>query len=604
MEKKINLKYSDDILKDLYLASFYDEKKPLFGPLRGNIYLDKPWTKQFLKKIPNKDFNIYAPLFKNYDTSCADVLDEEVLYFNGEQKFTNRDLIEMSKNMAAGIQSITNTPKIAVFVNNTIEEPTILLAASLCGGMVYFVDITKSPEDMRKSVDEFEPNMILMDEKMTPLLPFLNQKQVPVIVANTTKDYNTKNMFSFREIIEIGKEKELKPTENFDPMAPFLIITSSGTTGRPKPIVHSNYSINQAALKVLYTDYPLNRDNVMMKIIPAHIGLGIITTLYTSLISGTKLAFIEGNGPEESVRKSIDFVKNYNSFRERNNLSTDSKLLMFAAPMFYRFLGSELSNVEDLSYMGCMLAAGSKMGKEELDSLNELYSQKGCKVPICVGYGSNENAGAVTLNNNSYNSNGSGGFPIIGTDVLVVDDNNNPILNKKGRILVRSGSQFLYYLNMEEDTNKARINIFNTNWVEMNDIGYINEFGFLFITGRTSRVIIKHDCKISIDAVEEKMRHHPAINECAIVALENDSDDISYAFITAEENYDYSKLMSEIENTPQWLSPLEKPNYVIVLDKMLYMNNGKIDYVKLKELAKEDYNNTCNSTKKLIKNPK
>ena len=590
----INLVADELIRDDLYRASFYDEKNPRLGPPTGNLYIDKPWTKHFLNMGPKRDFDVFSPLYRNFCIACKDIEAEEVLYFQGDKRFTNKDLKEMSLNTAAGLQTLVEKPRIAMFVNNTIEEPISLLATSICSGVLHPVDITKTPFDMKKSVDDFAPNIIVIDEKMMPLLPIINEKNIKVIVANTTREFDNENIFSMNEIMERGKKNGFKKINRYDPFAPFLVITSSGTTGRPKPIVHSSYSVNQAALKVLFTDYSLDRKNVMMKVIPAHIGLGIITTLYSCLISGTKLAFVEGMGPEDSVRKCLEFVKDYRNFRDRNNLNEDSKLLMFAAPMFYRAILSQIDDFDDLSYMGCMLAAGSKMTKKELDAIAIEFKKKGIDIPVSIGYGSNENAGAVTLNSNSYNENGSAGFPIIGTDVLVVDDNNNPVINKEGRVIVKSGSQFLYYLGNEEATKKTKVDIFGDTWVEMNDIGIMTDKGFLYIVGRLTRVITKNDCKISIDTVEGKIMNHPIINECGIVTLENNSNDISYAFVTANDVFDYMSLLNEINKS---LSDLERPDYVIALDEMPHLNSGKIDYIKLKELAQYDFQNN----KKLIR---
>ena len=590
----INLVADELIRDDLYRASFYDEKNPRLGPPTGNLYIDKPWTKHFLNMGPKRDFDVFSPLYRNFCIACKDIETEEVLYFQGDKRFTNKDLKEMSLNTAAGLQTLVEKPRIAMFVNNTIEEPISLLATSICSGVLHPVDITKTPFDMKKSVDDFAPNIIVIDEKMMPLLPIINEKNIKVIVANTTREFDNENIFSMNEIMERGKKNGFKKINRYDPFAPFLVITSSGTTGRPKPIVHSSYSVNQAALKVLFTDYSLDRKNVMMKVIPAHIGLGIITTLYSCLISGTKLAFVEGMGPEDSVRKCLEFVKDYRNFRDRNNLNEDSKLLMFAAPMFYRAILSQIDDFDDLSYMGCMLAAGSKMTKKELDAIAIEFKKKGIDIPVSIGYGSNENAGAVTLNSNSYNENGSAGFPIIGTDVLVVDDNNNPVINKEGRVIVKSGSQFLYYLGNEEATKKTKVDIFGDTWVEMNDIGIMTDKGFLYIVGRLTRVITKNDCKISIDTVEGKIMNHPIINECGIVTLENNSNDISYAFVTANDVFDYMSLLNEINKS---LSDLERPDYVIALDEMPHLNSGKIDYIKLKELAQYDFQNN----KKLIR---
>ena len=330
---------------------------------------------------------------------------------------------------------------------------------------------------------------------------------MPVIVLGGSSSEGS-NYCSYQDLIEKSNTCSCKPVE-YRKNSCAVLINSSGTTGAPKPIVLSDRAINAAVAKMAKTDYPLSRENLILKIIPSHIGLGLITTLYTGLIMGVPVVYLGGNSAQESIELFIGLLNGYGSFLEKHNLPSNTKLLLFSAPMYYRALYKEADHLQNLSFIGCMLAAGSAMSKEELELMDAAFAAKGCTVPVLNGYGQNEMAGAVTLNLIGKNRRGSAGIVVEGTQLKIVDistgvtkNNNTP-----GKILERSESLFLGYENMPERTRSSFVTDENGDrWFDTTDVGYIDDDGFLFITGRSSRIIIRYDQKVSLDKMESKIR--------------------------------------------------------------------------------------------------
>ena len=366
------------------------------------------------------------------------------------------------------------------------------------------------------------------------------------------------------------------------------IINSSGTTGTPKPIALTNAAIEAAAAKVLRTDL-LSKDSVVLKVIPVQVGLGLITTLYTSLINGNTVILDRGESGKALPANTIRLVREFPLIRSRYGLGEGARLAVFASPLFIRsiFLSDD---VQDMSFFESILAAGSKMSEKELVELTEIGRQKGCSVKICNGYGQNELAGAAALNENCANEFGSAGRPAYNTIIRVVDSDTLECKapGEKGLIIEQSDSMFTEYDGMPEETREAFITLPDGSvWFNTHDIGYISESGFVYITGRTTRVAVRFEFKLPVDDIEAKVRENPVVRNAALIVTDfSGSFEKIAAFVTLEDLHGESESEEQVletVNAGNLLNWNEKIDEVVIVDTIPMMASGKPDYAFLKE---------------------
>lgn len=545
-----------------------------------------PWMNYYVEPDFLLDGN--STLYESYVRCNRDNTDG-VAYYTTDKSVSHAAFKQMVDNFSAGIYALTGNGNIRVgALLNCCEEAAVsLLAVNKLGGVIKYIDITKSVADVIRSIIESRFDLLIIDELFLELEKASNVKNVPTIIVKGTMKYNSERYVSFEEVLENGSTSQ-GITASFEQNKPALIISSSGTTGAPKPIVHSNETVCMAVNKILSTDLCVKRKNVMISAIPPFIGLGIVTTIYTGLVSGMGLVFIGGKGPEDSVINVGNFLKNFRTFEDSFCLDSDVKLCLFVAPIFYRYIASN-AEIKDLSFLGGMLAAGSRMGRDELDKMQDVFRERGCYLPICNGYGQNEMCGAITLNSNSHNKNGSGGFPTIGTEVYVIDPKTEEVLDVgiEGKIIERSTSQFLEYENMPQETENAFVILNNgEKWFDTKDLGYLDEEGFIHITGRITRVIVRQDMKIFADNIERKIKNYSAVSDCAVIARQTDTDEEPIAFVKLNEDICINDLIDHIQNSDSPLSDLEMPVKFITIEEMPYLGSGKIDYFKLEHMVK------------------
>ena len=601
--KMFSLTEEERKLRDEYLLKMY--KGVIQGPMVDDIYTNRKWITRY-DYNNGHTLNLKDTLYNTYIKETNDILDDIAVFeYATKTAYTHRQLRTMIDEASKGLTAleIGANSKVGVMLNGSIEEAVLFLALSKVGATLKYIDYMKSVPSMIDNANEVNLDMLIMDEMFLPLNQVLNPKGKNVIVANSDKEYEG-NIINSKKLGEIGKDEP-----NF--VAPYeenkvvLMINSSGTTGHPKPINHTDYSVNAAVEKMLYSEFPYKRGNAVIKMIPSQVGLGLITSLYTGLVSGSTVILIGGTDKQKLIDDVSEFVSNYERYKKILNLPEDSKIVYPTACAFARELVMD-PRVTDLSVMGGILAAGSKMDKEELDELDIILQKKNCSVPVANAYGQNEQAGAQALNTPSYNKNGTAGYPTYKTDILVINKPTKEILepvnpndtkadieHKTGLIIERSNSKFHSYEGMPEKTKETELVMPDgTTWYYTADLGYMDKDAYLHVMGREGRFIVCEDFKISLDDVESKIRGLNIIRDCATISTSYGGSVERFAAYIQLEYGNLKDAEEAIKHNPS-LSIYEIPTEIFMLEKIPYKDNGKIDY----ELLKEYYDNKRVMTK-------
>jgi malonyl-CoA/methylmalonyl-CoA synthetase len=172
------------------------------------------------------------------------------------------------------------------------------------------------------------------------------------------------------------------------------------------------------------------------------------------------------------------------------------------------------------------------------------------------------------------------GSELPGVEVRLVDDGGNPLPSgSQGEIQVRGKTVFLEYWQRPEETKAA----FSDGWFRTGDVA-VEEKGIYRILGRKSTDIIKTGgYKVSALEIEEVLRTHPAIKECAIVGVEDPEwgERICAALIL--ESGEKLSLHALREWGKTRLAPYKVPSRIVVLDDLPRNPLGKVTKPALRQ---------------------
>lgn len=340
---------------------------------------------------------------------------------------------------------------------------------------------------------------------LPPVLHLL-KKMTNLVKKNGKIRYNDVYMrFADFKNMQTNEKAEEVP---FEKGAVGVITQTGGTTGQPKGVMLTNEGLNAVALGFRYSQIPNKPGDRFLNIMPIFTSYGVVCGLHLALINHADGILI----PDFTPKKFPGLMKKY------------EPAIVIGVPSFYESLlkAKELKDA-DFSKLIFAVSGGDLMNPELEKDLNKFFADHGAKTEICQGYGLSETS-AVTAFGHVYRE-GSEGLPICTSTMGIFNPETNEELpyNTQGEICVRGPSIMKgYFDNAEETAGVLKVHADGHTWVHSGDLGYFDEDGFLFFSGRIKFVIPRYDghknFPVQIEAVVAK---HPMVRNCCCVACKD-----------------------------------------------------------------------------------
>ncbi len=282
-----------------------------------------------------------------------------------------------------------------------------------------------------------------------------------------------------------------------------MMVYTSGTTGRPKGVVttHANLASQVGCLIEAWGWAP---DDHILLVLPMHHVHGIVNVLACALWAGAV----------------CEMAPAFDADRVWDRLGSGEVTLFMAVPTIYRKLITawEAASPErrrawstGAARLRLMVSGSAALPVQTLERWREITGHT-----LLERYGMTEIGMALSNPLEGERRPGFVGTPLPGVEVRLVDESGGPVpADAPGEIEVRGGNVFLEYWGRPDATRDA----FRDGWFRTGDVAAV-ERGAYRILGRTSVDIIKTGgYKVSALEIEEILREHPAIQECAVVGV-------------------------------------------------------------------------------------
>jgi malonyl-CoA/methylmalonyl-CoA synthetase len=274
-----------------------------------------------------------------------------------------------------------------------------------------------------------------------------------------------------------------------------LMLYSSGTTGRPKGVLHNHANL-ASSLRALQDCWRFTPDDVLVNVMPLFHIHGLSFATHLSMLTGCCMHIEDTFHP----RRTLDVVERGTVF-------------MAIPTFYYTFLDRpEFREVARRWRDVRLFTCGSAPIRPEV--LPELESILGR--PVINRYGMTEAHVISSLPLGGPWPQGSVGLPLDGVDLRVVDDAGAPAApDQVGSVQLRGPNLFSAYWRRPEATQEA----FASGWFDTGDLGFRDAAGFLTLVARKNDLIITNGFNVYPQVVERVINECPGVRESAVMGL-------------------------------------------------------------------------------------
>jgi malonyl-CoA/methylmalonyl-CoA synthetase len=284
-----------------------------------------------------------------------------------------------------------------------------------------------------------------------------------------------------------------------------MIIYTSGTTGRPKGVV-SSHAVIGAQISSLVSAWGWRPNDRLLLVLPLHHVHGIINGLGSAL----------------AVHATCEILPQFEVSAAWDRLASGEITVFTAVPTIYsRLIASwdaATPEVRQARSRGAravrlMMSGSAALPVHILERWREITGHT-----LLERYGMTEIGMALSNPLDGERRPGFVGEPLPGVEVRLVDEGGQSVDDGPGELEVRGPSVFGEYWKRPDETRAA----FRDGWFRTGDMAVV-ERGYYRLLGRTSVDIIKTGgFKVSALEIEEVLRTHPSIADCAIVGVNDE----------------------------------------------------------------------------------
>jgi acyl-CoA synthetase (AMP-forming)/AMP-acid ligase II len=500
-----------------------------------------------------------------------------------DDKINNLAMAFLKMNVEKGDTILTVLPTIPEFF-------ITFMAASKIGAITIPMDKEYKKTDFKTLIPHSDPKVIVTIDKWEKNRIADNLEEISKEFENVSFIMVGKHRLGipFEEVI--SKEYELleelrKVKEDQDSDDCTLVIWTGGTTGAPKAveITHRNY------IKMCLIEHKTIMSNLehlgqstqrhemkhLVNLPTSHVG-GTIEILGTGLIGGFSMIFQASWSPWDSLKAIQKF-----------NLP-----FLGGVPTMFKILLSlpDLENYHPRENLKLIVMSGEKVSFELLKGIHERICRN-----IMIGYGSTEAGSEVTfteiLNTDEKfkkAANGYVGKALPEMEIKIVDEDYKELSpGEIGEIITKGPLTAKSYFKMPEQTEKG---FTEGGYCRTGDLGYLDEEGGLYITGRIKQIIRVGAYTVYPGEIEDLVLTHPKVAiAAALGAPDKIKGEVVWLVIGPElgvkfDEHDKNELMEMCkENLAKFKVPEKIIVYQLNPNDLPITRIGKVDKVRLRK---------------------
>jgi len=520
---------------------------------------------------------------------------------NGEERtLSYSQLCREVKSLASALKKmgVKDGDRVAIYLPMIPELPITMLATARIGAIHTVVFSGFSAMALADRINDTEAKVVITADggfrrgKITPLKEIVDEavENTPsvekvIVVKRIGREIKMKEGRDlwYHEIIK--NEKMNVPPLPIESTHPLYILYTSGTTGKPKGIVHSTGGYLVFINSMYQWVFDIQEDSVYWCTADVGWVTGHSSIVYAPLMHGASIVVYEGAPDYPKPDRWWEIVEKY-------------KVTIFytsptAIRMFMR-LGEEWVKKHDLSSLTILGSVGEPINPEAWMWYFKHIGGESC--PIVDTWWQTETGGIMISPVPGIGlvplKPGSATFPLPGIDADVVDDNGNPVPpGVRGYLIIKKPWPGML-MTLYKDPERYK----QTYWSRFPNVYYAGDYcmkdeeGYFWLLGRADEVLKIAGHRLGTTELESAIVSHPAIAESAVVSKPHEiKGEAIVVFVILKQGYHPSEELKKdlTDHLRKTVGPVATPDQIYFVSKLPKTRSGKIMRRVLKALVSD-----------------
>jgi len=413
------------------------------------------------------------------------------------EELTYRELDERSSALATVIADagVHAGDRIALMLPNCIEFIEASAASAKLGVAVLTINWHLRPEELAWILADSSPTALVAHQDFEAIVKQSASADLPVIWVGG--DYEPR----------LRHAAETHPVVDYQWPTSWPVIYTSGTSGRPKGVIHPALAVPETmemAQDGLIALWGYSETDVHLVAGPLY-HAGPAGYCNTTLYCGATVVLMDRWDPRE-------FLRLVQTHRVTTTFLTPAHFIRLLEIPAEEFAAFDLSSLRHVLHAGAPCASAIKeriIGALPHAEIWELYGMS--------------EGGATRVSAEEWLQRpGTVGLPWPGVDVRILDpETREPLpIGVDGLIYVKPPYGRFRYHNDDAKTADA----WHDDAFTVGDIGHLDSDGYLYLTDRLVDMVIRAGVNIYPREVEEVLHRHPAVVDCAVFGVPDDRD--------------------------------------------------------------------------------
>lgn len=400
--------------------------------------------------------------------------------------------------------------RLAILAYNSPDWLIAMFATASIGGISVGLNGWWTSEEIEYGLTDSGSRFLVVDERLYPRVEKLAGKLPGLERVFYIGEQAPRGTVPISELLT---PHDAMPTDPISEDDPFVILYTSGTTGRPKGCITTHRGTVTQVLGVIFSGVvgtalgtantiPSSNGQLTSLVTSPlfHVG-GVHSGVCTAMTAGAKLVFPIGKfDPEQAMR-----------------LIEREKVTLWAAipTMLHRVVHHPKVKQYDLSSLRSISFGGAPTPPETIDKAREVLP---VEPSFANAYGLTETHGVATLNagKDLLGRKTSIGRPIPVLEMRIVDEAGHELsAGKLGELVIYGPTVTPGYWNRPEATAET----VRKGWLHTGDLGYRDPDGFYFIVDRAKDMILRGGENVYCVEIENCLAEHAEIDEAAVIGV-------------------------------------------------------------------------------------